>query len=188
MFKIGVLAHERVCTARPTAALKNHDVTKESIMTKEEVLHALVAYVLLPALVALATALTALAAKGAQYVHEKAKDSKLWGALDLVTATASTTVSELDASIKLKLPGYLEDGVLSDSEKADLKATALSVLKSKLPSSVLGILQLGLGNALDTVLGGKIEQAVLAQKTKVLAMDQAKAALTATPAPVPQSP
>jgi hypothetical protein len=72
---------------------------------------------------------------------------------------------EIDATIKPKLKAYLADGVLSEEEKADLKKTALDLLKTKLPGGLLKTAAEVVGAGfLDTYLSGKVEEAVKEKK------------------------
>lgn len=112
----------------------------------------------------------------AHYLRSKATESKAARVGLVVTEAARAAVLELDASMKPKLKAYLADGVLSDEEKADLKRTAVELLKTKLPAGLLGAAGGVFGAFTDTYLAGKIEQAV-AEKNALAAA-----------APVPPTP
>lgn len=106
------------------------------------------------------TALLAGLAFLANFLRQKTAESKAARVGLVVTESARAAVLELDASMKPKLKAYLADGVLSEEEKADLKKTALELLKSKLPGNLLTAAGGIFGAFTDTYLAGKIEQAV----------------------------
>lgn len=97
----------------------------------------------------------------ATYLRAKAAESKAARVGLVLTESARAVVLELDASLKPKLKAFLADGVLSDDEKAQLKAAALDLLKTKLPAGLLSTAGQVFGAAfVDTYLAGKVEQAV----------------------------
>lgn len=130
---------------------------------------------------ALTDLLTAAAVAGlaflATYLRAKSGESKAARVGLVVTEAARAAVLELDATVKPKLKAYLADGVLSPEEAADLKKTAVDLLKTKLPGGLLAAAGGVFGAFTDTYLAGKIEQAV-AEKN----------ALAGSSAPVPPSP
>lgn len=126
------------------------------------------------------TALLAGLAFLANFLRQKTAESKAARIGLVVTESARAAVLELDATMKPKLKAYLADGVLSEEEKADLKKTAVELLKSKLPGNLLTAAGGIFGAFTDTYLAGKIEQAV-AEKNAL----QATAASTEKP-PSPQ--
>lgn len=110
-------------------------------------------------------ALTALIGFLANYLRSKQAESKAARVGLVVTEAASAAVHELDATMKPKLKAYLADGVLSEEEKADLKKTALELLKTKLPGGLLKTAAEVVGAGfLDTYLSGKVEEAVKEKK------------------------
>lgn len=111
----------------------------------------------------------------ATFLRAKQAESKAARVGLVVTEAARSVVLELDATMKPKLKAYLADGVLSDDEKADLKQTALYLLKTKLPSGLLATAGGIFGAFTATYLAGKVEQAV-AEKNAVAA-----AGLTSSP-------
>jgi len=106
------------------------------------------------------TALLAGLAFLANFLRARSAESKAARVGLVITESARAAVLELDAVMKPKLKAYLADGVLSDEEKADLKATAVGLLKSKLPGNLLAAAGGIFGAFTDTYLAGKIEQAV----------------------------
>lgn len=129
-----------------------------------------------PSLLDLLTA-AAIAGIGllAAFLRAKSAESKVAKVSLVVTEAARAAVLELDASIKPKLKAFLADGELSDAEKAELKAMALDLLKTKLPAGLLTTAGSVFGAFTETYLAGKIEQAV-AEKNSV----QASAAVPPT--------
>lgn len=107
------------------------------------------------------------------WVQSKSKESKFAAFVLPITEAARAVVLELDARVKPKLAKFLEDGVLSDAEKAQLRDEALAVLKEKLPGTLLEAGQKQLGGLLDTFLKGKIEQAVAEKNALQATADKA---------------
>lgn len=100
----------------------------------------------------------------AAFLRAKSSESKVFGVLSVVTEAANSVVAELNVTLKPQLQAALADGVLTQAEKDQLKAAALAVLKTKLPSATLGAAQGMFGPMLDTWLGGLVERAVIDQK------------------------
>ena len=96
----------------------------------------------------------------ANFLRTKAAESKAARIGLVITESARAAVLELDAAMKPKLKAYMADGVLSEEEKADLKKTAIELLKTKLPGNLLSAATGIFGAFTDTYLSGKIEQAV----------------------------
>jgi hypothetical protein len=118
-------------------------------------------------------ALSALAG----FLKAKSSESKVFGVLSVVTEAANSVVAELNATLKPQLQAALADGVLTQAEKDQLKAAALTVLKTKLPAATLASAQGMFGPMLDTWLGGLVERAVTEQKPPVTTLEQAAAVL-----------
>ena len=112
------------------------------------------------------------------FLRAKAAESKAAAVALRITEAARATVLDLDQKLKPQLKAFLEDGKLSDDEKAQLKAAALDTLKTKLPAELLSAATGIFGGFLDTYLSGKVEEAVV----------QKNALQAAADAPVPPSP
>lgn len=95
------------------------------------------------------------------FLRAKSQESKAAGVSLLLTEAARTATLEIDRSLKPQLQAALADGVLTDTEKAQLKAAALDLLKTKLPAAALASAKGVFGDFLDTFLAGKVEQAVV---------------------------
>lgn len=95
------------------------------------------------------------------WVRSKAGESKFAAFVLPVTEAARAVVLEIDVRLKPKLAKFLEDGVLSEDEKRQLRNEAFQLLKEKLPSTLMAAGQAQLGALFDTFLKGKIEQAVI---------------------------
>lgn len=90
-------------------------------------------------------------------------------ALEQLDVMAQNTVAHLNAETRDKLVRYLADGVLTDEEKADLKATAMAQLTSD-AGPAMELLKVQCAGAFDTVVSGAIERAVQqANETKGVA-------------------
>lgn len=115
-----------------------------------------------------APALTWAFAKLGAYFKAKAAEAnasalqiKAFSALEQLDVLAANVVSHLNADVKEKIAGFLADGTLSEEEKAELKALAMSALTSEAGPQALGILKGLLGDLFETVVSGAIEKAVL---------------------------
>lgn len=146
---------------------------------------------ILPALLsALAPALLWLFAKIGSFFKAKAAEAgasatqtKIFTALDQLDTLASNTVAHLNAGVKDKLQSYLADGVLTDAEKEDLKASAMGTLTSEAGPEAVALLKSVLGDAFETFISGAIEKAVAranAEKLKTAAAAGAAAAAKIT--------
>lgn len=115
----------------------------------------------------------------ARYLATKSAESRAAKVGLVVTEASRAAVLELDRTLKPQLQAALADGVLTDAEKAQLKAAAVELLKTKLPAGLLSMAGGIFGAFTDTYLAGKVEEAVLA-KNAVAAAAGAK--------PVPPAP
>lgn len=104
----------------------------------------------------------------AHFLRAKAAESRAAKVGLVVTEAARAAVLELDRTLKPQLKAALADGVLTDAEKAQLKASAVELLKTKLPAGLLGTASGVFGAFTDTYLAGKVEQAV-AEKNAIAA-------------------
>ena len=96
-------------------------------------------------------------------------EQKIFGALDQLDQIAAAVVTHLNTNVKEKLTTYLADGVLSEAEKADLKASAMSILTSEAGPKAFALLKASLGDAFELVVSGAIEKAVKAANKERLA-------------------
>ena len=115
-------------------------------------------------LTALGGALVWAVAQLASWLRSKAAESKLARVGTVVADLAASVVAELNATLRPQLQAALADGQLTDVEKALLKATAVSVLKTKLPPAMQSLAASVFGSAVDTWLAGHVERAVTAAK------------------------
>lgn len=99
----------------------------------------------------------------ALWVRNKAKDNKLFSALQIGTDIVATYVAKAEVELKPMFKSFLADGKISAEEGAQLKAKVLEILKRDMPASLMQTLGSALGPALDGWLSGKIEQAVAVQ-------------------------
>ena len=110
--------------------------------------------------------------------------SKLMGA-------AESAVAEINATLRPQLEAALADGVLTDKEKAELKAAAMALLTQKLPKELLAAAGGIFGDFLPTYLSGLLERALLTQKATAAQAASGNAIAASVPtsapvAPVPQ--
>lgn len=98
------------------------------------------------------------------FLRAKSGESKVAGIALVFTEAAQSVVAELEVTLRPKLAAALADGVLTRAEKDELKAAALTALKTKLPPALLQGASGLFGPFLDTWLGGLIERSVQQQK------------------------
>lgn len=132
--------------------------------TKETLLQLFLSYVLPLLLTGLGAVAIWAVGKLATWLHSKEQTSKLARLGSFVADYAASIVAELNATLRPQLASALADGVLTDAEKAQLKATALDALKNRLPPSIKALVDSLYGPAAETLLAGAIERAVLTQK------------------------
>jgi hypothetical protein len=96
----------------------------------------------------------------AGFLRARSAESRAAKVGSVITEAARAAVLELDATLKPKLKEYLADGKLSDAEKAELKQAAVDLLKTKLPIGLLDTAGKVFGAFTETLIAGKIEQAV----------------------------
>lgn len=134
----------------------------------EQILPALLTAAGACAVAALGTLAAYLRARAAA-VGAASTGGKVLLALEQLDVMAQNTVAHLNAETKDKLVRYLADGVLTDAEKADLKATAMAQLTSD-AGPAMELLKKQFAGAFDTVVSGAIERAVQqANETKGVA-------------------
>jgi hypothetical protein len=130
---------------------------------KDTLLQLFLDYALPPLLVALFGFVMWALAQLATWLRSREAESKLFRLTATVTDLSRSIVAELNATLRPQLAAALADGVLTDVEKAQLKSTALDVLKNKLPEGLRTLATQFFGTAVDAWLGGHIERAVVAQ-------------------------
>lgn len=133
-------------------------------MTRQTLLQMFLDYAMPPLLTALGAAAVWALAKLAAWLQSKGEESKLFRLTATVADLAHSTVAELNATLRPQLASALADGHITAEEGARLKATALDVLKNKLPVGLRTLATQAFGASVDTWLGGHIERAVTAQK------------------------
>ncbi len=132
-------------------------------MTRETLLKAFLEYVLPPLATALGAAAVWAIAKLATWLHSKEQGSKLAQLGAVVVDMSQSIVAELNVTLRPQLAAALADGVLTDVEKAQLKTTAVGILKTKLPVGLQALARQFFGDAVDTWLGGHVERALQSQ-------------------------
>lgn len=110
------------------------------------------------AVAALGTLAAFLRAKAAA-VGASTMEGRMLLAGDQLNTMAAGVVAHLNADTKEKLVSYMEDGILTDEEKADLKATAMAQLTSD-AGPAMELLKKQFAGAFDTMVSGAIERAV----------------------------
>ena len=138
---------------------------------------------LLGALIAVVP-LGALAPKGIELLNAKAKGARFEYVVNLLAEAARVAVLEVETTLKPKLVAALQDGVLTDTEKAALKAAAMQLLLSRLPVGVVAMAKGVFGPALEAVLAKNVEAAVLTMKATGIA-EQVRPAAVPDAKPTP---
>lgn len=109
-------------------------------------------------------AFTALAGAGALWWAERRKQSKLWGAIDLVKTYALDALLYTGSGLKKEYETLVADGDLSTADRARLRQRGLELVRLWLGQKKLGLLEKGLsmgGAVLDTWLGAQVDAAVV---------------------------
>lgn len=150
----------------PMAALaQDAGVTPvSSVPLKDQVLSALVTFVLLPIITAAGGLLVMVLKHLHEYLIVKGNESKAALLSSKMVGAVASVVAELNATLRPQLEAALADGVLTDTEKKALKDAALELLKTKLPGEMMAALTATFGSLTDAYLGGLIEREVLNQK------------------------
>lgn len=133
-------------------------------------------------LMAMATFLFGMLSK---FVNAKAEESIVAKTLAILTSFIQSVVADIDVTLRPKLEAALVDGVLTQVEKDELRKTALSIVLTKLPDSVLTVARGIFGAGLETKILGLIESHVTALHSAKASTDLA-VAQTEKIAPVPQ--
>lgn len=130
--------------------------------------HWLVKMLLANVLPMLVTILSPLLAAGmaylVSYLRTLSQSSKMAHVGLVFAESANSVVAELNATLKPKLLKALEDGVLTDKEKEELRNTAIESLKNRLPASLVGSAKDIFGPMFDSWVGGMVERAVVSAK------------------------
>lgn len=126
---------------------------------------------ILPGLVTVAgTVITGLISWGllsaGQYVKTKTGNLMVEYAMTRVSHTAETVVAGLSQTMAAELRAAAADGKLTKEDAFLLRTRALTEVKAQLPAVVKKYAGMGV-KSLDTLIRGKIEQAVLNQKGAV---------------------
>lgn len=115
-------------------------------------------------------------------LSKKAKDSRIFGAINSLWVLAQTLVAHVERELRPKVAKALEDGKLTPEEADELKKQAIALFKEQ-AGAQLGELQKLLGlseSGLGTFISGLLEKAVSSFKT-------APGSPTTVPAPKPPS-
>ena len=98
------------------------------------------------------------------FLNSKSKESKLAFVLAQLTEAAKAIVVEVEVTLKPKLIAALEDGVLTDKEKTELKSLAMKLFWEKVPSTTMKAASSIFGPMLESLLSSKVEGAVALMK------------------------
>lgn len=100
-------------------------------------------------------------------LSKKAKDSRIFGAINSLWVLAQTLVAHVERELRPKVAKALEDGKLTPEEADELKKQAIALFKEQ-AGSQLGELQKLLGlseSGIGTFISGLLEKAVSSFKT-----------------------
>lgn len=98
------------------------------------------------------------------FLKSKSKESKLTLILSHISEVAKAAVLRVEMTLKPKLVAALQDGVLTDKEKAELKSEAMKLVWESLPSDVLSLARAFFGQSLESVVSTKVEGALALMK------------------------
>lgn len=104
------------------------------------------------------------------YIKTKTKNEKVAHALERITRTAGTVVSEIMQTMVIGLKEKASDGKLTQADKLFLKNEAIEVLMSRVSMATLQDAALGV-NDVTGFVKSKIEEAVFKAKPVVSYMD-----------------
>lgn len=100
----------------------------------------------------------------------------------VLTESAQSAVAVVDRELKPKLKAALADGVLTDTEKAELQQEALRILRANVAPQLLEQAKAHFGPLLEGYLKGLIERAVTHRRAEEAGAAATKAAATVTTA------
>lgn len=105
---------------------------------------------------ALASLLGWALVKLSAYLHAKASESKVLGAMAVASDFVSACVAHASEKLEPDLKAALAKGSISPEDRAKIIADALALVKSQLPAGIAGTLAGALGDGLETWLSGKV--------------------------------
>lgn len=99
-------------------------------------------------------------------LSKKAKDSRIFGAINSLWVLAQTVVAHVEADLRPKIAKALADGKLTPEEATELKLAAIAIFKQQAGTQLQEIQKLlGLNDsAIGTFISGLIERAVASIK------------------------
>lgn len=121
------------------------------------------------------------------YLRGRAKDSKVWGAVNSLWVLMQTAVAHAEAELRPEIAKALADGKLTPEEGAALKAKVLEIFKSMAGEKIrelADLLKLG-ETGVGVFLSGLLERAVVAGK--VPGVPGSSSPTSSSPAPAPAS-
>jgi len=119
------------------------------------------------------------------YLRGRAKDSKVWGAVNSLWVLMQTAVAHAEAELRPKIAKALADGKLTPEEGAALKAKVLEIFKSMAGEKIrelADLLKLG-ETGVGVFLSGLLERAVAAGKSP--GVPGSSSPTSSSPAPAP---
>jgi hypothetical protein len=121
-----------------------------------------------PLVLSVASSVAAWAlAKWALYLGAKAKESKWALATAQLLGIVQHVVAEAEVTLRPQFARAMADGTLTADEGKALKAEVMRIVRERVAPETLAFIRGQLGAAFETVLGGAVERAVIADGVSV---------------------
>lgn len=118
-----------------------------------------------------------------RFFEARTAESNVSRVISVFVEAATSAVAIVDRDLKPKLLAALADGILTDTEKAELHTAAMAILKSSVAPELYEQAKVHFGPMLESWMKGLIERAVTdRQATKALATRAAEARTAAADA------
>lgn len=99
-----------------------------------------------------------------KFIAARTKNENVNAAMTRITETVQTTVDHLTQTVAMSLKEKSETGKLTRAQMGVLKKDAAKTVLKQLPEETWQTLELAV-NSINSLIGSKIEQAVLRQKS-----------------------
>ena len=106
-------------------------------------------------------------AKLALYLGARAKESRWALATAQLLGIVQHVVAEAEVTLRPQFAKAMADGTLTAEEGAALKAEVMRIVRERVAPETLEFIRQQLGSAFETVLGGAVERAVVADGRSV---------------------
>lgn len=122
--------------------------------------------------------ISAVLVKLALFLHSKEAESKLARVMAVLVDASKAAALQVETTLKPQLVAALSDGVLTDTERAQLKAAAMSLVTSQLPGAVIEAAKGFYGALFPSVLSATVEGAVASMRASGIAAQVAPSGIS----------